>query len=833
MWPGGSLTYGELDDRSNQLARYLRRLGVSADVLVPLCLPPGPEMLISMLGVLKSGGGYVPLDPAAPRARLAVIIADTAAPVVITQGPFKERLQAEARILCLDADGEAVAAESCAPTDYPVSPNDAAYVIYTSGSTGTPKGVIIEHGSIASFVTRIVSSYPSLRDGALLHSSPAFDLSVTTLYGVLASGGCLQISGLEEYAAHGSKEPFGFLKVTPSHLALLAGLPDECAPAGELVIAGEALQGELVQEWRRRHPHARVINSYGPTEATVGCIDYSAEPGDQVPSGPVPIGRPFSYVRAYVLDAMLHLAWPGAAGELYVAGPGLARGYLGQPGMTAGRFVACPFGAPGERMYRTGDLARWRADGELEFLGRADDQVKVRGFRIEPGEIEAVLARHAAVSQAAVAVREDQPGDKRLVAYVVSREGQAADPADVRWFAAEQLPDYMVPVVVVVPQLPLTLNGKLDRQALPAPDYSGYAEYVPPRTHREETVARVWREVLDVERIGVLSDFFELGGHSMLAVRIALGLRRELGIEVPVYMMFTAPTIAEQASELEMLLASERQTPAGAVALTLAGTAQDSPGRPVIALIHPIGGMVFCYLKLAAALGSGCQVVALSRDFSVPCAADLHELGSEYAEILDKQFPGRHILVAGWSMGGVLAHSVACGLQRREAVVSGLVMVDSFPRQAGQVNPDEPKSDAKTLAMLDEIEAAAGSGQLDALLLDPDFNGLLQSFGISWAADGPIDASALRAMLETWRALLTGSTKHQLGVFRGAACLIQATDHPHTLLADAESRWHAAVEGDLSVMRLPGNHFSMLESPAVDTLRDIITTYSSAKAPSY
>ena len=471
VWPGGSLTYGELDDRSNQLARYLRRLGVSADVLVPLCLPPGPEMLISMLGVLKSGGGYVPLDPAAPRARLAVIIADTAAPVVITQGPFKERLQAEARILCLDADGEAVAAESCAPTDYPVSPNDAAYVIYTSGSTGTPKGVIIEHGSIASFVTRIVSSYPSLRDGALLHSSPAFDLSVTTLYGVLASGGCLQISGLEEYAAHGSKEPFGFLKVTPSHLALLAGLPDECAPAGELVIAGEALQGELVQEWRRRHPHARVINSYGPTEATVGCIDYSAEPGDQVPSGPVPIGRPFSYVRAYVLDAMLHLAWPGAAGELYVAGPGLARGYLGQPGMTAGRFVACPFGAPGERMYRTGDLARWRADGELEFLGRADDQVKVRGFRIEPGEIEAVLARHAAVSQAAVAVREDQPGDKRLVAYVVSREGQAADPADVRWFAAEQLPDYMVPVVVVVPQLPLTLNGKLDRQALPAPDY--------------------------------------------------------------------------------------------------------------------------------------------------------------------------------------------------------------------------------------------------------------------------------------------------------------------------------------------------------------------------
>ncbi|WP_037684547.1 amino acid adenylation domain-containing protein, partial [Streptomyces griseus] len=365
-------------------------------------------------------------------------------------------------------------------------PGTPAYVIYTSGSTGRPKGVVVEHRSVVDYVSWALEMYPGVRGNALLHSPVSFDLTVTVLFAPLVSGGCVVVADLEEDPAVEAvlaAVPLTFAKVTPSHIALLDALPGVFSPSGDLVVGGEQLTGEQLEQWRRAHPTATVVNEYGPTEATVGCVAYRLLPGQRALVGPVPIGRPSWNTGVYVLDGGLSPVPVGVAGELYIAGDGVARGYLNRPGLTAERFVADPYGAVGSRMYRTGDLVRWNGDGELEYLGRVDDQVKVRGFRIELGEIESVLAAHPDVARATVIVREDRPGDKRLVGYAVS----TADPLTLRTHVAKALPEYMVPTVIVpLEALPLTPNGKLDRRALPAPEFTANTEGRAPRTPQEE-----------------------------------------------------------------------------------------------------------------------------------------------------------------------------------------------------------------------------------------------------------------------------------------------------------------------------------------------------------
>ncbi|MCA1682380.1 MAG: amino acid adenylation domain-containing protein, partial [Actinobacteria bacterium] len=314
-----------------------------------------------------------------------------------------------------------------------LDPDSPAYVIYTSGSTGRPKGVVVSHRSVLNYLRWALQAYPGLGEVAVLHSPVSFDLTVTTLYGTLLAGGCIRVADLAGALADGAGGlSCSFLKATPSHLALLNTAPDEFSPTGELVVGGEPLVAEMLEQWRRAHPTAAVINEYGPTETTVGCMEYRIEPREQVVPGPVSIGRPIWNMRVFVLDGLLRPVPVGVAGELYVAGVGLARGYLGRAGLTAQRFVACPFGSAGERMYRTGDVVRWSGAGELEFVGRADEQVKIRGFRIEPGEIEAVLRRHDDVGEVVVVAREDQPGVKRLVAYVVAGQGTAPGADELR-----------------------------------------------------------------------------------------------------------------------------------------------------------------------------------------------------------------------------------------------------------------------------------------------------------------------------------------------------------------------------------------------------------------
>ncbi|MGZ3457554.1 MAG: amino acid adenylation domain-containing protein, partial [Archangium sp.] len=558
---GTRLTYRELDVRANQLAHHLRSLGVGPEVRVGLCVERSVEQVVGLLGVLKAGGAYVPLDPAQPADRLRYMLEDAATPVLITVERLAGTLPLkDERLVRLDAEAEALARQSARAPDSGVGPKHLAYVLYTSGSTGRPKGVMVPHGGLSNYLHWAVEFY-GLREGngAPVHSPLVFDLTVTSLLAPLAAGRTVWLLP-EKAGAEGltqalrARTGYSLAKLTPAHWELVRQtLPAAEAEGrvGTLVVGGEALPPTSLGYWREHMRGTRLVNEYGPTETVVGCCVYEV-PGHEAPRGPVPIGRPIANTRLYVLDARMRPVPVGVPGELYVGGWGVTRGYLGRPELTAEHFVPNPFGTqPGARLYRTGDLVRHRADGNLEYLGRLDLQVKLRGHRIELGEVEATLAQHPSVREVVVVVREDSPGDKRLVAYL---QGEGLESRELRSFLQRKLPEYMVPTAfVVLEALPLTSNGKVDRKALPAPEAERLVEgtLAAPRTPAEELLAGIWARVLGVERVGIHDDFFELGGHSLLATQVVARIRDTFQVEVPLSLLFAAPTVARLAERME------------------------------------------------------------------------------------------------------------------------------------------------------------------------------------------------------------------------------------------------------------------------------------------
>ncbi|MDQ3274796.1 MAG: amino acid adenylation domain-containing protein, partial [Actinomycetota bacterium] len=555
VFKGSTLDYAELDRRANRLARHLISRGIGSESVVAVAAPRSADVVVSLLAVAKTGAAYLPVDLDYPAERIAFMLADARPACVLTtlagvdhlpdgdpDGDPGGRVVLDDPSVATDLAGRSGTALTDADVVCPVTPRNAAYVIYTSGSTGRPKGVVIEQGSLTDYLSWSIRTYPSVRGRSLWHSSVSFDMTVTSLWAPLVTGGCVVVAELAEHAL-----PDGpsctFLKATPSHLPLLAALPEQYSPTGELMFGGEALVGEALQEWRDAHPDVTVLNVYGPTEVTVNAAEFRVEPHDPARAGVLPLGRPMDNTVIYVLDDRLGAVPPGEIGEIYIAGAGLARGYLNRPDLTAERFVADPFGAPGIRMYRTGDLGRWAADGVLEFAGRVDDQVKLRGFRIELGEIESVLAAHPDVVAARVVVREDQPGDRRIVGYAVPAAA-GPEPAELRGHLAERLPEHMVPsAVVLLAALPLTTNGKVDRRALPAPDYPAGSAGRAARGQDEEILCGLMADVLDVAAVGIDDDFFELGGHSLLAIRLTTRIRIAFGVEVPLGTVFDRPTV--------------------------------------------------------------------------------------------------------------------------------------------------------------------------------------------------------------------------------------------------------------------------------------------------
>ena len=526
------LSYSELDARANRLAQHLRGLGVGPEVVVGLCVERSPAMLVGLIGILKAGGAYLPLDPSYPQERLAFMLADAQAPVLLTQDALAGRLLAHgAKTVRLDADWPTIAHHPATAPALALHPHNAAYVIYTSGSTGTPKGVAVTHQSVCNLSSAQMADFP-MRPGdrVLGAASIGFDASVEQKFLPLLHGACVVLMAdveMPEPSAFWdfvSRYAVNYLDTTPTLLAAMIEAAPSAVTLHRIVLGGEEAPPSLLRHLRRRFGEVPIANTYGPTEC---CIDATAFALDDVADNiRIPIGRPLANYRVYVLDGGLQPVPAGVAGELYIAGAGLARGYLGQAGLTAERFVADPFGPAGSRMYRTGDLARWRSDGVLDFLGRADAQVKLRGFRIEPGEIEAALVRHACVAQAAVVAREDVAGGKRLVGYVVAAAGAGVDAAALRAHVGQSLPDYMVPsAIVVLDRLPLTPNGKLDRSALPAPEWTS-AAWRGARTPQEEILCGLFAEVLGVERVGIDDNFFALGGDSIMSIQLVSRARR-------------------------------------------------------------------------------------------------------------------------------------------------------------------------------------------------------------------------------------------------------------------------------------------------------------------
>ena len=551
------MSYRELDERSNRLAHHLRTLGVGPEVVVALCLERSTEMVVGLLAILKAGGAYLPLDPSYPPERLAFMLTDAAAPVLVTSEAFAKLAPPELRCVSLDHPDEQarIAASPATPTGPTTTPDNLAYVIYTSGSTGKPKGVAVCHRNIVTLVSAL-NAFLSIED-PVLHLAPlAFDASTFEIWSPLLGGATLVLFSnpeisLPELARTIERKEIGSMWLTAALFnVIIDQQPGALQGLSTLLVGGEALSSEHVASARSSLPALQMINGYGPTE----CVTFSAlfHIADIDPSKSVPIGRPISNTRLYVLDGDLEPVPVGVSGELYIGGCGLARGYLGRPGLTAERFVASPFGR-GERLYRTGDLVRYLPDGNLVFLGRLDHQVKLRGFRIELGEVEACLLGHVGVAQAAVLVREDDPGEKRLVAYAVAREGQVPGAGELREHVRRHLPDYMVPsAFVLLDALPLTSNGKVDRKALPAPEgRPDVGAYAAPESPAEELLAGIWSEVLKLERVGRNDNFFELGGHSLLATNVIARIYETFEVELPLRALFEAPTVVDLAVKVE------------------------------------------------------------------------------------------------------------------------------------------------------------------------------------------------------------------------------------------------------------------------------------------
>ncbi|HYH79478.1 MAG TPA: amino acid adenylation domain-containing protein, partial [Longimicrobium sp.] len=554
---GAALTYAALDRAANRLANHLRRRGVRPETRVGICLERGPELVVAILAVLKAGGAYVPLDPAYPAERLAFMLADSGAPLLLTRLPLPEGLPPHAaEVVCLDADRERIEAESAQAPAAGVLPENLAYVIYTSGSTGRPKGVLVQHRSLANLLAATCEAF-GVREGDVMPAlaSYAFDIWLFEALLPLTSGGAVRLVERERVLdVPALLEEIADATLVHAVPALMRQVVQaECerprlSGLRRAFVGGDRVPADLLAEMREALPGAEAHVLYGPTEGTILASAHPV-PADGIVEGH-PIGRPLGNVRLYVCDASGSPQPAGVPGELLIGGAGVARGYLCRPAMTAERFVPDPFSVEGgARLYRTGDRARWRADGTLQYLGRLDFQVKVRGFRIELGEIEAVLRGHESVTDCVVVVREDVPGDRRLVAYVVG----GVEAGGLREHLRRSLPEYMLPAAyVVLEALPLTSNGKLDRKALPSPEYAAGADrYVAPRTPVEEVLAEIWAEVLRLERVGVEESFFDLGGHSLLATRVVSRVRDVFAVELPLRAIFEGPTVAELAGRVE------------------------------------------------------------------------------------------------------------------------------------------------------------------------------------------------------------------------------------------------------------------------------------------
>jgi amino acid adenylation domain-containing protein len=825
------LTYGELNKQADRLAHHLRALGVGAESRVGILLARSSRVLVALLGVWKAGGAYVPLEAEYPPERLSFMVGDAGVSVLLTERKLAGRVSLESgRVVYLDAEwlrDEGLPAAVSSPA---VVADNLAYIIYTSGSTGTPKGVMISHGGIVNYLSWCAEAYGAAEGGgAPVHSPLGFDLTVTGLLAPLVAGGrVLMLPESEGINALGTvlgrERDLSLVKLTPAHLDLLS----QILPAGEaggraraFVVGGEMLTAETLRFWREHAPDTRIVNEYGPTETVVGCCVYEVPPG-ALSQGTVAIGRPIANTQMYVLDARMRTVPPGVIGELYIGGAGVARGYVNLPALTAEKFVPDPFGRAGARLYRTGDLGRHTQDGNLEFLRRCDGQLKVRGYRIEPGEIEAVLRRHPSVSDALVVAHVGRDGDKRLVAYVVAVPERTPQAKELREHLLRQLPDYMVPsAFVTLDALPLTPNGKVDRRALPAPDATsdGLKDlYAAPRDVLELELCRIWEDVLNVKPVGVKENFFELGGHSLLAVRLIERVSRLTNTQVPLNAIFRATTIESLAALLR-----EQVAPAPASSLV-----EIVPGdsRPPLFFVHPAGGNVFRYVELARLLTPGQAFYGLQAqglDGELEAHAQVEQMAAHYVELIRGLRPSAGAYrLGGWSLGGLVAFEMARQLRASGEEVASVVLLDSYPSQAGESATQVGRNDL-FIPFIQHLGLPVGNffadaGEFRRLAEDARLAYVLERIMAAEEVYAQLGLKRMRRLFEVFEIHTRAARAYEPAPYDGRVELFFAADGDACARRAALAVW-SGVAVDASNFRLvPGDHYSILERPNVAAL---------------
>ncbi|AUZ27692.1 amino acid adenylation domain-containing protein [Bacillus cabrialesii] len=816
-----SLSYAELNERANRLARMLISEGVGPEQFVALALPRSLEMAVGLLAVLKAGAAYLPLDPDYPADRIAFMLKDAQPAFIMTNTKAAGSIPPAENVpkivlddLELEKKLNTYPADNPDNTDriQPLSPLNTAYVIYTSGSTGVPKGVMIPHQN----VTRLFAAtdhwfHFSSDDTWTMFHSYAFDFSVWEIWGPLLHGGRLVI-----VPHHVSRSPEAFLRLlvkegvtvlnqTPSAFYQLMQAEREQPDLGQalslryVIFGGEALELSRLEDWYNRHPENRpqLINMYGITETTVHVSYIELDRSIAALRANSLIGRGIPDLGVYVLDERLQPVPPGVAGELYVSGAGLARGYLGRAGLTAERFIADPFGPPGTRMYRTGDVARLCADGSLDYVGRADHQVKIRGFRIELGEIEAALVQHPQLEDAAVIVREDQPGDKRLAAYVIPSSADTFDTAELRKYAAERLPDYMVPsAFVMMKELPLTPNGKLDRKALPAPDFAAAVTGRGPRTPQEEILCDLFMEVLHLPRVGIDDRFFDLGGHSLLAVQLMSRIREALGVELSIGILFEAPTVAGLAERLEM---GSSQS-----ALDVLLPLRTSGDKPPLFCVHPAGGLSWCYAGLMTNIGTdypiyGLQARGIGQRDELPKTLD--DMAEDYIEQIRTIQPKGPYHLLGWSLGGNVVQAMATQLQNQGEEVSLVVMLDAYPNHFLPIK-EAPDDEEALIALL-----ALGGYDPDSLGDKPlDFETAIEILRRDGSALASLDESVILNLKNTYvnSVGILGSYKPK--TFRGNVLFFRSTIIPEWFDPIEPDSWKPYIHGQIEQIDIDCRH---------------------------
>ncbi|WP_445251739.1 MULTISPECIES: non-ribosomal peptide synthetase [unclassified Microcoleus] len=851
------LTYRQLNSRANQLARYLQQLGAAPEVLVGLCVERSLEAIVGLLGIIKAGAAYLPLDPTYPQERLNFMLEDAQVSILVTQQHLAKNLTQPENygvfsVVSLDSYREIIARQSPENPTTNILPENLAYVIYTSGSTGKPKGVLIEHRGLYNLALAQIEAFNLNSNHRILQfASLSFDASIFEIVMALGTGATLYCAKKESLLP--GQTLIQFLQdnaITHATLppSLLAVLPNAELPALQTIIcAGESCSPDIVKRWASRR---RFFNAYGPTEATVwsSCAEIGDSLRDSFASRKKPpIGRPIANTQLYILDKNLQPVPVGIAGELYIGGSGLARGYLNRPELTAQRFIANPFSQKaGEQIYKTGDLARYFPDGNIEFLGRTDEQVKIRGYRIELGEIEALLVQHPAVKETAAVAVDDLSGNKRLVAYVVPNQNQTLNPGEIRNFLKQQLPNYMIPnAFVAMDFLPLTPNGKIDRLRLPAPGTLASnpidKSCIAPRTPTESTLAQIWATILNAECVGIRDNFFDLGGDSLLAIRLINEINQQFERELPLSALFLNPTIEGLADSLSSETNSLEWSPLVAI---------KSRGKnPPFFCVHPIFGVVFPYCELAFGLGEnqpfyGLQPKGIDGESSP--LTSIEDMAADYIAALRTVQPKGPYFLGGWSFGGLVAFEMAQQLLAAGDEVALLAVLDTLaPVSANKPSFwDGCKFILTTVSrsiwpfVVDyfRLVAAAENVQSGGIAAKfPKLNKMLNlaaNFLHRWNWKQAVMVSILsqESKERSWRELAIPSmfTVFQANsqatlsyvpkIYPQRITLFRSREQLSMSNQDTTLGWSELTTQKVEVIRVPGNHLTMLRKPCVEVL---------------